>query len=168
MRSDQPRNKSHFEGCGTEVWACHARSECKLTAGGNPQRSCHTARVGRFDAICAAGTIGIANCNSFKRRSLRDRNIGASEPTVATAGKWRERGTSTNCDGMTIQSVCHLMRIEACASIELTSHNGSMAMSGADFIDMLFCDFVRRQSEQAGAASRCEPVISNRQVWPKF
>lgn len=126
MRSDQPGDKSHFGGCGTEVWACHARSECKLAAGGNPQRSCHTARVGRFGAICAAGTIEIAIRNSFKRKSLWDRKIGASEPTVATAGKWRERGTSTDCDGMTIQSVCHLMRIAACASINRRSQDQSL------------------------------------------
>lgn len=137
MRSDQPGDKSHFEGCGTEVWACHARSDCKLVAGGNPQRSCHTARVGRFDAICAAGANGNASRNSFKRRGLRDCSFGRGTLAVATAGNWRECGTSTNCDGMTIQSVCHLMRIEACASIEPTSHDGRLASFGADFLDIL-------------------------------
>jgi hypothetical protein len=51
------------------------------------------------------------------------------------------------------------MRVAACASIEPTSHDGSLATFGTDFIDMLFVARYGGNQEEARPLSHLDLVI---------
>lgn len=134
--SGQSSSESQFKRRGTKLQVCHDCSDCKLVADGNPQPSCHTANVSSFDAIGAGSAIGFAGGNSLQRRCLCNDIFMTGSRAVATVARWRVRAMSTRCDGMTIDSVWHLMRIAACARFEPTSHDASLALSVPDFTNV--------------------------------